>query len=187
MNICIDSLNIEYIKEGSGNISVLLLHGWGSSFEVYKGIMAALSDRCTLYALNFPGCGKSDTMESPWDLDNYCNLVLKFIEALDIKNPILIGHSHGGRVSLKLAATKAFDVPKMVLLDAAGLIPKKSMRQKMRARSLGTQGGTQGTVLCVEVTMSRRIEYHEKCFYHNFHNIINFPFVMCMQKNRLQR
>ena len=135
MNICIDGLNIEYIKEGSGDIPVLLLHGWGSSFDVYKGIMASLSDRCTLYALNFPGCGKSDTMENPWDLDDYCNLVLKFIEALDIKNPILIGHSHGGRVSLKLAATKAFDVPKMVLLDAAGLIPKKSMRQKMRARS----------------------------------------------------
>lgn len=135
MNICIDGLNIEYIKEGSGDIPVLLLHGWGSSFDVYKGIMASLSDRCTLYALNFPGCGKSDTMESPWDLDDYCSLVLKFIEALDIKNPILIGHSHGGRVSLKLAATKAFDVPKMVLLDAAGLIPKKSIRQKMRARS----------------------------------------------------
>lgn len=135
MNICIDGLNIEYTSTGSGDIPVLLLHGWGSSFDVYKGIMTALSDRCTLYALNFPGCGKSDTMEKPWDLDDYCSLVLKFIKALDIKNPILIGHSHGGRVSLKLAATKAFAVPKIVLLDAAGLIPKKSMRQKMRARS----------------------------------------------------
>ena len=135
MNICIDGLNIEYTSAGSGDIPVLLLHGWGSSFDVYKGIMAALSDRCTLYALNFPGCGSSDTMESPWNLDDYCTLVMKFIKAVGINNPILIGHSHGGRVSLKLAATKAFDVPKMVLLDAAGLIPKKSLRQKMRARS----------------------------------------------------
>lgn len=135
MNVCINGLNIEYTREGTGDIPVLLMHGWGSSFDVYKGIMTALGDRCTLYALNFPGCGNSQTMESPWNLDDYCDLVLKFIDAVGLKNPILIGHSHGGRVALKLAATNAFDIPKMVLLDAAGLIPKKSFKQKMRAKS----------------------------------------------------
>lgn len=135
MTVDLKGLKIEYTVSGEGKIPVLLLHGWGSSFDVYKGVMASLSDRCTLYALNFPGCGNSETMQEPWNLQDYCELVLEFINKLGIDNPILIGHSHGGRVILNLAATAQLSPPKIVLLDAAGLIPKKSLKQKARARS----------------------------------------------------
>lgn len=134
MNIIINGLNIEYTDTGTG-IPVLLLHGWNSSFDVYKGIINALSDRCRLVALNFPGCGNSDTMKEPWNLDNYCNLVLEFINALKLDNPIMIGHSHGGRTILKMVADGMVNPPKIVLLDSAGLIPKKSTKQKFRAKS----------------------------------------------------
>jgi len=135
MEIYINGLRIEY-KDSGGNLQpVLLMHGWGSSFDVYKGIIGALSDRCRLIAINFPGCGNSDIMSTPWDLDDYCNLVINFLNELKIKNPILIGHSHGGRVAIKLAASKMLNPPKIVLLDSAGLIPKKSLKQKFRAKS----------------------------------------------------
>lgn len=134
MFVNIDGLNIEYTDVGSG-IPVLLLHGWGASFDTYKGVISALSERCRLVALNFPGCGNSDTMENPWTLDDYCDLVLKFMKELNLENPIFIGHSHGGRVTLKMAATSMINPPKIVLLDSAGLIPKKTFKQKFRAKS----------------------------------------------------
>lgn len=134
MEVVIDGLKICYTDSGSG-IPVLLLHGWGSSSDVYKGITAALSDRCRTVCMNFPGCGGSDTMKQPWNLQDYCDLVVKFANAVNLENPILIGHSHGGRVTLNLAATGQLNPPKIVLLDAAGLIPKKSLKQKLRARS----------------------------------------------------
>lgn len=134
MFINIDNLNIEYTIEGEG-YPVLLLHGWGSSFDVYKGIINTLKNRYKVVALNFPGCGNSDTMENPWNLDDYCNLVLKFMNKIGIENPIMFGHSHGGRVTLKMAADGMVNPPKIVLLDSAGLIPKKSFRQKWRAKS----------------------------------------------------
>ena len=137
MNITVDGLNIEYTEKGAG-IPVLLLHGWGSSFEVYGGIISALCDRCRLVAVNFPGCGGSDTMKKPWTLDDYCDFVLKFMKAVGLQNPIMIGHSHGGRVILKMAATGMVNPPKIVLLDSAGLIPKKSAKQKIRAKSFKT-------------------------------------------------
>ncbi len=134
MYINIDGLNIEYTEQGEG-IPVLMLHGWGSSFDFYKGIMASLSDRCRVVAINFPGCGNSDTMLEPWNLNDYCSLVLKFIKAVNLENPILIGHSHGGRVILKITAEKMLNPPKIILLDSAGLIPRKSIKQKFRAKS----------------------------------------------------
>lgn len=134
MNITIDGLNIEYSDSGKG-IPVLLLHGWGSSFDVYKGVIAELSNRCRTVALNFPGCGGSDTMNEPWQLEDYCNLVLKFMEATGLRNPIMIGHSHGGRVILKMAAEEMVKPQKIVLIDSAGLIPVKSFNQKFRSRS----------------------------------------------------
>ena len=134
MTVNIDGLNIEYITEGEGQ-PVLLLHGWGSSFDVYRGIINTLKNRCRLFAVNFHGCGGSDTMDTPWSLDDYCHFVLKFMAAVGISDPILIGHSHGGRVILKMAADGMVNPPKIVLLDSAGLIPKKSTKQKLRAKS----------------------------------------------------
>ena len=138
MEITIDGLKIEYTDTGTEKPPILLLHGWGSSFDVYKGVIATLSDRSRMIALNFPGCGNSDTMSEPWTVDDYCNLVVKFLDALGVENPILFGHSHGGRVIMKLAGTGMLNPPKIVFLDAAGLIPKKTFKQKFRAKSFKT-------------------------------------------------
>ncbi len=134
MFITVKNLKIEYTQQGSGT-PVLLLHGWGSSFDVYRGIMESLKSKCRLVAVNFPGCGQSETMKEPWNLEDYCDFCLEFMEKTGLKNPILIGHSHGGRVILKLTAEKLVNPPKIVLLDSAGLIPKKSLKQKLRAKS----------------------------------------------------
>lgn len=134
MFLKVDNLNIEYLDEGEG-YPVLLLHGWGASYDTYRGVINTLKDRHRVIALNFPGCGNSDTMENPWTLDDYCDLVLKFIKALNIENPIMFGHSHGGRVTMKMVADGMVSPPKIVLLDSAGLIPKKTFRQKWRAKS----------------------------------------------------
>lgn len=138
MEIIIDGLKIQYTDTNTDKPPILLLHGWGSSFEVYNGIISALSDKARLIAVNFPGCGGSETMKTPWDIDDYCNFVLKFLKALNIENPILFGHSHGGRVIMKLVGDGKINPPKVVLLDAAGLIPKKSLKAKLRASSFKT-------------------------------------------------
>lgn len=131
----VKGLKTEYIEEGKKDgIPVLLLHGWGSSFDVYSGIIGALSDRARLVAVNFPGCKNSETMKEAWNIDDYCDFVLEFMEKVDIKDPILIGHSHGGRVTLKLLSEKLVNSPKAVLLDSAGLIPEKSPKQIRRAK-----------------------------------------------------
>lgn len=134
LKINIDGLNINYTDCGEGK-PVLMLHGWGSSTVAYNGIINAVSGSYRCIALDFPGCGESDIMDRPWTLDDYVSLVKKFIDALGIKDPIMFGHSHGGRVTLKMAADGVVSPEKIVLLDSAGLIPKKTFKQKFRQRS----------------------------------------------------
>ena len=134
MNIVIDGLNINYTDEGSGS-PVLLLHRWSSSLTLYSRIINSLKNRCRLVAVDFPGCGGSDTMSEPWDIKSYSDFVLKFMDAIGLKDPIMIGHSHGGRVTLYMTAMGLVNPPKIILLDSAGLIPKKTFKQKARAKS----------------------------------------------------
>lgn len=136
MEITVKGLKTEYITEGNENgTPVLLLHGWGSSYDVYKGVIAALSDRCRLIALNFPGCGNTQVMPKPWSLDDYCDFVTEFLSLIGVKDPVIMGHSHGGRTALRLAASGRLNPPKMVLFDAAGIIPEKTFKQKARIKT----------------------------------------------------
>lgn len=134
METVIKGLKINYIDEGAGE-PVLFLHGWGSSILPFTNLINTLKPTHRVVALDFPGCGQSQTMETPWDINDYCNFVLEFIKAIGLENPTLIGHSHGGRVILKLLGEKMLNPKKVVLLDSAGLIPKKSLKQKIKAKS----------------------------------------------------
>lgn len=137
MEINVKGIKINYTEKGSGK-DVLLLHGWGSSNAVYTGIMNTLCSSCHLVAPDFPGCGGSDIMKEPYTIGDYADLVLGLIDALQLKNPVLVGHSHGGRVILYMTAAGMISPPKIVLIDSAGLIPKKSFKQKLKAGSFKT-------------------------------------------------
>ena len=56
MNVTVKDISVNYIEAGSGP-DILLLHGWGSSNQVYSGIINLLKDKYHLVAPDFPGCG----------------------------------------------------------------------------------------------------------------------------------
>jgi len=125
--INIDGLRINYIDEGAGE-NVLLLHGWGASIEAMQPITNALKNKYRVLALDLPGFGLSDTPSTAWDSFNYADIVKKFIDILSLKEINLIGHSHGGRVSIILSSKYKDTVKKLILIDSAGIIAKKSIK-----------------------------------------------------------
>ena len=87
-----------------------------------------------VYAIDFPGFGKSDEPKEAWDVGQYADLTEKFIEKMNIKELSLLGHSFGGRVIIKLVNREnlKFKIDKLVLVDSAGIKheTKKTLKQK---------------------------------------------------------
>ncbi len=135
----INGYKINYIDEGDG-IPVLLLHGWGSSLEVWNRIINFLKtkNKYRIVALDFPGCGKSDLPPKPMALEDYTGLVVDFCLKLNISNPIILGHSNGGRVTLSMLGNNLITARKAVLFGSAGLIKKSDFKKKVKIASFKT-------------------------------------------------
>lgn len=121
----INGLSVEYDVKGSGKYNILILHGWGANYDTFKPVIADLSSHFKIWMLNFPGCGASEEPKEVWNVEAYAKLVSEFMKVQKIQNPIVFGHSHGGRVAIYMAAQKDCKFRKLVLIDSAGVKPKR--------------------------------------------------------------
>ncbi len=136
MEIQIDGRCVSYIDQGQGP-EILLLHGWGAPAQTYRLIIDHLSSRCRVVAPDLPGFGGSQEPSEPWAVDNYVDFTLKFCKAVGLTFPILIGHSYGGRIIIKLMnrPNLGITVPKIILMDAAGIKPARGLKYYIKVYS----------------------------------------------------
>ena len=129
MKIKLKNIDINYIQYGEGK-DIVLLHGWGQNIEMMKFLGDKFSNDYRITILDFPGYGESDEPEEAWFISDYCDLVHDLVTELKIKNPILIGHSFGGRVAIKYASL--YDVDKLVLFGAPCIRKQKELDAKTK-------------------------------------------------------
>ncbi len=136
MRITIDGIDIEYKFSGSGERNVVVLQGWGTEMSVYDSVAAAISDSCRVLQFDLPGFGSSKEPPEAWNVDRFADFFLRLMEELGIKSAALIGHSYGGRIIIKLASRKdiPFNIEKIVLIDSAGILPVRTLKQRIRIR-----------------------------------------------------
>ncbi|MCF0205166.1 MAG: alpha/beta hydrolase [Muribaculaceae bacterium] len=124
--IDIDGVRLAYTVNGSGEQPAVLMHGWGCTHSTLASIEQVLTPKYTVYNVDFPGFGDSSEPQSVWGVDDYTRLIEKFIAAEGITNPVLLGHSFGGRVGILYASRNA--VSRLILVDAAGIKPRRSLK-----------------------------------------------------------
>jgi len=130
-----ETLDIDYIDEGNGEV-IVLLQGWGTTASVYKTIINMLTAKYRVIAPDFPGFGRSTEPSFPYSVEDYSDFVLAFLEKLGISKASFIGHSHGGRVIIELASRENLpvEIDKIVLMDSAGIVTKKKLSKRIRIR-----------------------------------------------------
>lgn len=136
MNIEVDGYNIFYKITGEGKKTAVILQGWGTSCEIYDSVAGSINEEYRVVQLDLPGFGASDEPREPWNVDDYADFFCKFMDALGIGKAVLIGHSYGGRMIIKLAARKEcnFEISRIVLIDSAGIMPKRSFKKRMKIK-----------------------------------------------------
>ncbi len=124
LNIKINDYNINYEVAGEGK-PVVLVHGWLTNLDTMRPLQNHLSKNFKVYNLDVIGFGKSDLPKKPLSSEDFADFLNDFLDALNIENPILIGHSNGGRMIINLAGRNLRKINKIVLIDSAGIVPKR--------------------------------------------------------------
>ena len=134
MDITVDGLKIAYKFTGEGEETAVILQGWGTSYPLYDVVAKALLPKYRVLQFDLPGFGASQEPPESWNVDQFTDFFIKLMEALEIKKALLIGHSYGGRMIIKMAARDKlpFEIDRIVLIDSAGVMPKRSFKQKVK-------------------------------------------------------
>lgn len=128
----VDATARDGAQEHAGREVVVLLHGWGGSIQSMRPISQYLAPAHAVYALDFPGFGASDQPPVAWGVGDYLGLLLEWLDALQIPRATFLGHSFGGRVAIMLAAKYPERVKRLILVDSAGIRPKRTTRYYAR-------------------------------------------------------
>lgn len=118
-------IELAYTIEGEGDV-VVLLHGWGCDHTIWQATIDALVPHRKVIAVDFAGFGRSGEPTTVWGVEEYTQSVEALLGSLGVVRPTLVGHSFGGRVSIVYASRN--EVERVVLTDAAGVKPKRSLR-----------------------------------------------------------
>ncbi|MDR0950290.1 MAG: alpha/beta hydrolase [Candidatus Ancillula sp.] len=163
MEYKLDSLSSvsDYLDPPSSSTSkklIVFLHGWMSNSELWRSTMESVAKSNHIFAFDFPGMGGSSEPESDsgWGVSEYTDLTVNTISKAiaklqannrEIEEIVLVGHSFGGRVILKLIGDLSYSqknkanseyqfiknhISKIVLVDSAGVRSRKpTVKQKL--------------------------------------------------------
>lgn len=115
MKIKVGNILVNYLTYGNEKgKDVVLLHGWGQNILMMKPIGDAISRDFRITIMDLPGFGESDRPSNVWTIYDYMECVHCLLKELHIKNPLMIGHSFGGKITLAYASK--YPCEKIILL-----------------------------------------------------------------------
>ncbi len=124
------NININYIRYGNKDKpTVVLLHGWGQNIQMMKPVGDNLTDYDVII-IDLPGHGNSEEPKEVWLLTDFVDMIHALLTSLNIDDPILIGHSFGGKISL-LYASK-YQTKKLILFGSPFKVKKNPNSLKVK-------------------------------------------------------
>lgn len=99
------------------DINIVFIHGFGTTSKYFDSIAQSLSNFYNYYAIQLPGHGiASFNNKKELDPYEYAKYVNNWINMMNLKNIILIGHSMGGGIALMLSLLNNKSINKLICI-----------------------------------------------------------------------
>ncbi len=108
--------NLHYIEEGKGK-PILFVHGMPSSSYIWRNIIPYLRSYGRCIALDLIGHGKSDSPDIEFSIEDHLAYLTGFIEQLELKDLIIVGHSWGALLGIVYAKEHEHNISGLCYLE----------------------------------------------------------------------
>ncbi len=138
--------------ESRGLPDVVLLHALGMNYTEWEAVAPALAQHTRVVGIDMLGCGHSVQPRRPYGLRDMAQSVWALSQKLGLRQPVLMGHSFGGRVAMELALREPRQIAGLMLLNSAGFIRYPALFERLgriilKPRVVGTLLLAAGPVL----------------------------------------
>ena len=113
----VNKVRLHYVTGGKGE-PVVLLHGFGSTWYMWRHVMPELAKHYTVIVPDLRGAGDSDKPATGYDKRTLAEDIYQLVRHLGHERIFLVGHDIGLMVSYAYASAHPADVRRLVLLDA---------------------------------------------------------------------
>jgi len=116
-----------FFEENGNGIPLVCLHTAGSDSRQFRHLLNSkeITENYRVIAFDLPWHGKSDPPANHMEIEyklttkSYMNIIINFCKALNLKNPVVIGCSMGGRIALHLALKHSNFFKAVIALEGA--------------------------------------------------------------------
>ncbi len=115
--ISIGNENIRVSQKGNGN-DILLIHGSPGLIEDWNDIVDTLAKDYRVTSFDRPGHGFSSSNDYTYHIKDNAVLVEQLISQLELKNPLIVGHSYGGSTAAYMATHSSLKGLQYVIIDS---------------------------------------------------------------------
>lgn len=112
-----EGVNINYTDNGSGDTTLLLIHGWAINQTYWSEQVDFFKDKYRVVTLDLPGFGSSGKNRRIWSAEEYGKDVSAVINQLELKNVVLIGHSMAEYIIIETAHNSPESVVGLIGVD----------------------------------------------------------------------
>lgn len=119
----VGNVRTRYIEAGiPGKPVIVMLHGTGGHWETFCANIPALAPDYHCFAIDMIGCGFTDRPNRPYEIADYVDHVLDFLDVAGIQSAVFIGASLGSWVSCRLSLVAPDRVNGLILNAPSGLL-----------------------------------------------------------------
>jgi pimeloyl-ACP methyl ester carboxylesterase len=128
-----DGIPIAFDATGHGARTLVFVHGWSCDRTYWRHQVGPFADAYRVVAIDLAGHGQSGGGRVSWTMPAFGADVIAVIDALELRDVVLVGHSMGGDVIVEAALRLGDRVEGLVWVDTYSQLTEPSSEDEVEA------------------------------------------------------